>query len=133
MRASAENYLGQFEQARADVQQAMRLSPRDPRIGNWHNLMADAELGLGHFDAAIDSASTAVDAGFRLWFSYLNLAAAHALKGDMDKAKAPLAEARRLNPKLSIKWLTARKPILQPAFDALHKAGLPEDLDNLDS
>jgi adenylate cyclase len=133
MRASAENYLGQFEQARADVQQAMRLSPRDPRIGNWHNLMADAELGLGHFDAAIDSASTAVDAGFRLWFSYLNLAAAHALKGDMDKAKAPLAEARRLNPKLSIKWLTARKPILQPGFDALRKAGLPEDLEDLGS
>jgi hypothetical protein len=95
--------------------------------------MADAELGLGHLDAAIDSASTAVDAGFRLWFSYLNLAAAHALKGDMDRAKVALAEARRLNPKLSVKWLIARKPILKPAFDALLKAGLPEDLEILDS
>ena len=46
---------------------------------------------------------------------------------------AALAEARRLNPKLSVKWLTARKPILQPAFDALRKAGLPEDLENLGS
>jgi len=126
-RASAENYLGQFEEAKSDVQQAMRLSPREPWMGNWHNLMADAELGLGHFDAAIEGANKAIDAGFRIWFSYLNLAAAHALKGDMDKAKAPLAEARRLNPKLSVKWLTARKPILQPAFDALRKAGLPEE------
>jgi hypothetical protein len=37
-----------------------------------------------------------------------------------------LAEARRLNPKLSVKWLNDHKPILQPAFDALRKAGLPE-------
>jgi adenylate cyclase len=126
-RSSAETYLGQFEQAKSDVQQAMRLSPRDPRISNWHNLMADAELGLGNFDAAIEAASTSIDAGFRVFYSHLNLAAAHALKGDMDQAKAPLAEARRLNPKLSVKWLTARKPILQTAFDALRRAGLPEE------
>ena len=109
------------------LQQAMRLSPRDPRIGQWHNFLADAELGLGHFDAAIDEANKAIDAGYRVFYSYLNLAAAHALKGDMDQAKTPLAEARRLNPKLSVKWLIGRKPILQPAFDALRKAGLPEE------
>jgi hypothetical protein len=45
----------------------------------------------------------------------------------MDRARAPLAEARRLNPKLSVKWLTERKPVLQPAFEALRKAGLPEE------
>ena len=126
-RACAENYLGQFEQAKSDVQQAMRLSPRDPRISAWHNFMADAELGLGHLDAVIDESNRAIDAGYRVFYSYLNLAAAHALKGDSDQAKALLAEARRLNPKLSIKWLTGRKPVLQPAFDALCKAGLPEE------
>jgi adenylate cyclase len=127
MRSTAETYLRQFEQAKSDVQQAMRLSPRDPSVGQFHNFMADAELGLGHFDTAIDEANKAIDAGYRNWYSYLNLAAAHALKGDMDQAKAPLAEARRLNPQLSVKWLTARKPILQPAFDVLRKAGLPEE------
>ena len=126
-RATAENYLAQFEQAKSDVQQAMRLSPRDPRISQWHNFLADAELGLGHCDAAIDAANEAIDAGYRVFYPYLNLAAAHALKGDMDQAKAPLTEARRLNPRLSVKWLTARKPILEPAFDALRNAGLPEE------
>ena len=33
IRGNAETYLRQFEQARSDVEQAMRLSPRDPRIG----------------------------------------------------------------------------------------------------
>jgi adenylate cyclase len=126
-RSSAETYLGQFEQAKSDAQQAMRLSPRDPRIGNWHNLVADAELGLGHFDAAIEGASKLIDAGFHAFYSFLNLAAAHALKGNLDQAAPPLAEARRLNPKLSVKWLTTRKPILQAAFDALRRAGLPEE------
>jgi hypothetical protein len=45
----------------------------------------------------------------------------------MDQAKAPFAEARRLNPRLSVKWLTGRKPVLQSAFDALRKAGLAEE------
>jgi adenylate cyclase len=126
-RSSAETYLGQFELAKSDAQQARRLSPRDPRIGNWHNLTADAELGLGRFDAAIEESSKAIDAGFRTYFSYLNLAAARALKGDIDQAKTALAEARRLNPKLSVKFLAERKPILAAAFDALRKAGLPEE------
>ena len=126
-RANAETYLRRFEQARSDIQQAMRLSPRDPGLGAWHNFMADAELGLGHFDAAIDESNKAIDAGYRVFYSYLNLAAAHALKGDIDEAKAAFAEARRLNTKLSVKWLTEHKPILQPAFEALRKAGLPEE------
>ena len=49
--------------------------------------MADAELGLGHYDAAIEQASMAIDAGYRTYFAYLNLAAAHAFKGEMDEAK----------------------------------------------
>ena len=126
-RSISETYLRQFEQAKSDVQQAMRLSPRDPALSQWHNFMADAEIGLGHFDSAIDESSKAIDGGYRVFYSYLNLAVAHAFKGEMDAAKAALTEARRLNPKLSIKWLTERKPVLQPAFDGLRKAGLPEE------
>lgn len=127
VRSNADTYLGQFEQASSDIQRAMLLSPRDPRLAQWHNFMADAELGLGHYDKAIEQASIAIDAGYRIYFAYLNLAAAHAFKGEMDEAKTALAEARRLYPQLSIKWLTVRKPILQPAFEVLRKAGLPEE------
>ena len=129
-RAYAETALTQFEQAKSDLQQAMRLSPRDPRMGAFHDKMAWAELGLGHFDAAIEESSRAIDVGSKAWFTYLCLATAHGLKGDIEDAKAPLAEARRLNPKLSVKWMTGTKLFpnySQPWFDALRKAGLPEE------
>ncbi len=49
------------------------------------------------------------------------------MKGDIDEAKTAFAEALRLNPKLSVKWSSAHKPILQRAFGAPRKAGLPEE------
>jgi adenylate cyclase len=52
-RSIAELRLHQFAEAKSGLQQAMRLSPRDPRMGPWHDWTAEAELGLGHFDAAI--------------------------------------------------------------------------------
>src|SRR5690606_5869915 len=127
VRSNADTYLGQFEQARSDIQHAMLLSPRDPRLGQWHNFMADAELGLGHYDQAIEQAGMAIDAGYRVYFAYLNLAAAHAFQGEMDEARTDLAEAKHLYPKLSVHWLSLRKPILQPAFEVLRQAGLPEE------
>jgi hypothetical protein len=59
--------------------------------------------------------------------AYINLAAAHAFKGEMDEAKAAMAEARRLKPDLSVKWLMKHKPVLQFPFEGLRKAGLPEE------
>jgi adenylate cyclase len=129
-RAFAETALGQFEQAKSDLQQAMRLSPRDPRMGAFHDKMAWAELSLGHFDAAIEESSKAIDAGSKVWFTYLCLATAHGLKGDLDEAKTALTEARRLNPKLNVKWMTGGKLFpnyTQAWYDALRKAGLPEE------
>ena len=60
-RALAETNLGQFEQAISDLQQAMRLSPRDPRMGAFHDKMAWAELGLGHFEPPQSQAQRQMD------------------------------------------------------------------------
>ena len=45
----------------------------------------------------------------------------------MEDAKTALAEARRLNPKLTIKWMRVHAPNLPPLFEGLRKAGLPEE------
>jgi TolB-like protein len=126
-RGLAENYLGHFEQGIWEEGQAMRLSPRDPLIGNWHNFTAEAELGLGHFDAAIEEANKAIDAGYRVFLSYSMLAVAYALNGNLEQAKTALAEARRLNPKLTVKIMHERYPDFPWLSEGLRKAGLPEE------
>jgi hypothetical protein len=47
----------------------------------------------------------------------------------MDEAKTALAEARRLNPKLSVKWMIDHTSAsgVPAVLDGLRKAGLPED------
>ena len=127
VRSSAKSSLGQFEQAKSDAQQAMRLSPRDPYIGMWHVFLGRAELGLGHFDAALNEYRNATDSGFRTFYAYADLAAAYALEGKMDEARTALAEARRLNPKLTVKWLQSGTPNEPTLFEGLRKAGLPEE------
>ena len=69
-RATAKSALGQYEEAKSDAQQAMRISPRDPETGLFNLILADAELGLGDFDAAIDNYQKAIDIGFRTFFAY---------------------------------------------------------------
>ena len=114
-RSYAEINLGRFDQAKSDILQAMRLSPRDPTIPLWRTNLADAEMGLGHFDAAIDLIHQSIDAGYRVSYTYRELAAAYALEGKMDDAKTALAEALRLSPKLTVKSGRAHKLRAGPA------------------
>ena len=125
-RGWAEISLGRFDQAKSDIVQAMRLSPRDPTTGLWRTNLADAELGLGHFDTAIDQIHQAIDAGFRTSLTYRELAAAYALDGKADDARTALAEARRLSPKLTVKWVARTNPF-PVVLEGLRKAGLSEE------
>jgi TolB-like protein/DNA-binding winged helix-turn-helix (wHTH) protein/tetratricopeptide (TPR) repeat protein len=126
-RACAENILGRFDQAKADAELAIRLSPRDPFLGMFHLIVGDAEINLGRFDAAIEAYRRALVAGKRDLFVYTNLAAAYALAEKMDEAEAALAEARRLNPQLTVSWMLRHVHAYPPVLDGVRKAGLPEE------
>jgi adenylate cyclase len=127
IRSAAETSLGQYEQAKSDALQGIRLSPRDPFVGAWHLGLGDAELGLGHFDAAIEAYHKSIDLGFRAFQPYVDLAAVNALEGKTEEARTALAEARRLNPKLTVRWLRSIAPDLPPLFEGVRKAGLQEE------
>jgi adenylate cyclase len=124
-RSAAEVSLGRFEQAKSDAQQAIRLSPRDPQVGLRHVTMGDAEVGLGHLDAAIEEYREAIDVGYHN--RVVNLAGAYALQGKMDEAKSLLAKALRANPNLTVKMLMERFAIPPALAEGLRKAGLAEE------
>ena len=125
-RGYAEINLGRYDLTKSDLLQAMLLSPRDPAMGLWRTSLADAEMGLGHFDAAIDLIHQAIDAGYRSSYPYRELAAAYALAGKADEAKTALAEALRFSPKLTVKSVARINPF-PAALEGLRKAGLPEE------
>ncbi|MGO9698429.1 MAG: hypothetical protein ACLPX7_04105 [Xanthobacteraceae bacterium] len=126
-RGHAETVLGRFEQAKSDLQQAMRLSPRDPARGLWQVELGDVELGAGRIRGSIVEYQKAIDGGHRVYWVYANLAAAYALEGRMDEAKSALAEARRLNSSLTVKWYAEHTMDLPNRSEGLRKAGLPEE------
>jgi adenylate cyclase len=126
-RALAENRLGRFDLAKADAERAMRLSPRDPYTGILLLEAGVAEVGLGHPDAAIAGFHQAIDSGFLTYYVYAGLSAAYAHAGKMDEAKAGVAEARRLNPNLTIKWMSEHSGLPPIVLDGVRKAGLPDE------
>ena len=98
--------------------------------GFWYTYRGVAEICLGRLDAAIEEFKQALDAGNRTYLTYVFLAAAEAAKGNDAEAKLSVAEARRLNPQLTIKWFAEHTPVAQQPtiiVDSLRKAGLPEE------
>jgi hypothetical protein len=93
--------------------------------------MGRALMGLGRYDAAVQEGLIGIDSGNRTVLSYTALAAFYAAADKMPEAKAALADAMKLNPKLSVAWFHERIPSLidsPPGFrEALIKAGLPEE------
>jgi TolB-like protein/class 3 adenylate cyclase/Flp pilus assembly protein TadD len=95
--AQCKLLTGSIEEAIALEQQAIRLSPREPRIGWWYMVIGTAHLLQSRTDDAIvwlekarSDLPAAVDVRSRL-------AAAYALRGETERAAAELGEARKLS------------------------------------
>jgi adenylate cyclase len=129
--AGAEVLLGRGERAISHLEQAMRISPRDVNLGLWHNNIGRALLSLRRYDPAVQEGLKAIDSGYRTVLSYAGLSAFYAAADKMPEAKAALAEAMKLNPKLSVAWFHAHFPSFiesPPSMrEGLIKAGLPEE------
>ncbi len=114
-------------QAIANIDQAIKLSPRDPDMGRWRWIKGKTFAYMGRYQDAIREEQAALDSGFSNWPPYVSLAVAYALTGRQSEAEAAVAQARKLNPKLTIKWFRARIDDPEAYYEGLRKAGLPEE------
>jgi tetratricopeptide (TPR) repeat protein len=135
--ADCKLHAGPIDEVIPLVEEAIRLSPRDPDISNMYGRIAIAHLLQSRIDEAIVWSEKARDTNPARAFPYSALAAGFALKGETERAAAELAEARRLNYDFyrSIRRLRARYfevPEIRALFEAtygagLRKAGMPEE------
>ena len=100
--ATAYGWLGRLyakaghpERTAASVQQAMRLSPRDPVTAGWLYQIGIAQLQMGHYDEAISTFRKSLVANPNLTISRESLSAAYLGSGRKSKARSVLADIRR--------------------------------------
>jgi tetratricopeptide (TPR) repeat protein len=138
--SSCKLYTGSIEEVIPLLEQVIRLSPRDPYIGAWYNRTGLVHLLQSRLDEAIPWLERARSANPELSFAHAHLASAYALKDDLDRAAAELAEARRLSgddrylriARLKVFTYSRTVPKIRALFEAtyfagLRKAGLPEE------
>jgi adenylate cyclase len=117
----------EYQQAIANIDQAFKLSPRDPALGLWHWIKGKTFNYVGQYQDAIREEQAALDNGYSAWPVYTHLAMAYAFLGRQSEAEAAVAQARKVTPKLTIKWLRAHFDVPEVFFEGVRKAGLPEE------
>jgi tetratricopeptide (TPR) repeat protein len=134
-------YTGSIEESIPLVEQAIRLSPRDPDLRLWYFHLGIAHLLQSRNDEAIVWFEKARSANPAHPWAHSFLASAYALKGESERAAAELAEARRLNvaddryssiARLKAVAYVRVVPKVRALFETTHfaglrKAGVPEE------
>jgi TolB-like protein/Tfp pilus assembly protein PilF len=128
---------GSIEEVIPAQERAIRLSPRDPQIGLFYFRIGFAHLLRSRTDEAIAWCERARNATPAHPLFRALLAAAYALKGEMEPAAAELAEARRLvgDDRYSsivrlrevVSWGAPKDLVEATYFAGLRKAGVPEE------
>jgi TolB-like protein/Flp pilus assembly protein TadD len=117
----------EYKQAIANIDQAFKLSPRDPQLGLWHWIKGKTFNYVGQYQDAIREEQAALDNGYSAWPVYTHLAMSYVFLGRQSEAEAAVAQARKVTPKLTIKWLRAQLDVPEVFFEGVRKAGLPEE------
>jgi TolB-like protein len=130
-------FTGSIEETIPLTEHAIRLSPRDPQLGVWYQQIGRVHLLRSRAREAIiwlerARNHTPAHFGFRA-----ELSSAYALNGEIERAAAELAEARRLSPddrlssvaRIKTLWGVPQiDPLLETTYWAgLRKAGVPEE------
>jgi adenylate cyclase len=122
---------GDYEAALPVLDEAIRLSPRDPLLIIWHLCKGWAALLSEHHQEAIEFTTHAVEANAEFPDNYAVLAAAHGHLANAVAARAALDELLRRMPGLTATDERLNRPFGTAAqrehfLEGLLQAGLPE-------
>jgi TolB-like protein len=129
-------FIGRAEETEAHVAEARRLSPGDTWAYAWLNMVGLAKLHLGSYEPAVAWFRRSKEANRNYASAYFNLAASLARLDRVDEANSAVKAGLALNPAHTVSrvraaW-TARSDDttylaqLEPIFDGMRKAGIPE-------
>ena len=131
-RGVCKNGQGRIEEAIQDFEQALQLSPLDPRRWWAQHGLAFAQLIAGRYDEAVALATAVLQVQPSRGVSLRVAIAAHALAGRIEEARKVLATHMKIEPEtristLSETYLRRLKPeVFQVVVDGLRKAGFPD-------
>ncbi len=130
-----KNFLGRGEETEAHVQEAFRLSPRDITAYWWMVFVASAKLQLNADAEAVIWLRRSIEANPNWPLSHFLLAAAFALLGSLDEARAAVQAGLALDPGFTLHRLGSLGVSSNPTFRAggmritegMRMAGVPEN------
>jgi tetratricopeptide (TPR) repeat protein len=108
--ALALSYSGRWRDGYAATQRAIRQSPRDPSLAVYYGVAAYAQFVGKNYCKAIAMAREATRQRGDLTGAYRVLTVAAGMAGQIDVAKAALAELRRTQPNISLAWISTQLP-----------------------
>jgi len=122
------SYVGRWQEGSEAARHALRLSPRDPFSAIYNGVAACAEFVGRNYNEAMRLAREAIRQRADFVSAYRLLAAAAAMKGDNNLAKAMIQEVRRVQPDITLAWMARQMPVNEAQrehyVEALRRAGL---------
>jgi TolB-like protein len=131
----AKLFTGRAEQTESHALEALRLSPRDMYAYIWMFTAGSAKLYLGRDEEAAAWLLRSIEANRNLPSSHFLLAAARALLGQLNEARAATKAGLALDPTFTIRRFRVGASSDNPTYlaqrerviDGLRKVGLPEE------
>ena len=127
-------YLDRAEDGFPGLETAFRLSPRDPGVPIWQQLVCVLHNFLAQWEQAIEWCDKARAGAPDNWLPLVHLAAANAWAGHDKEAKEAVAQLQKLSPGFTVQKYAGIRRSDDPTytaqrariFEGLRKAGLPE-------
>ena len=111
-----KSYIDRGEETEAHINEALRLSPRDTLTFRWLLFGAVAKLLLGADAEAVEWLRRSIEANRNYPLAHFFLAAALALLGELDQARAAAQAGLTLDPTFTIRRFRFNSPSDNPTF-----------------